>query len=324
MLLELEAKQKTMKIGRFCALLAFALFITFDGFAQNAVLNNSYVVHKDWDRQGVNQGMRFHLNLSVNDKKGQDVWCIIEMGYYDGDDIYYISCNIGNYKYNNHLAVSKKLTPTYDNSTWKDLDLFLPYKGFREAFGEKSIFGTITYCVKVIDSNGKVLLQEWQSAKRMRYTQHIAEASVCTVCKGTGNCFNCSGRGELYIGYYNPHYVTCNKCGGKGKCNYCSGSGKRKMGNDWYSSWDYNPNSSEYDAYQDYYEESYSNGGNYTEPESSGKITCPICHGTGKCSTCAGRGEKNYSDGTKYDCWDCHGSGTCSSCGGRGYRWNVP
>lgn len=315
-LLELEAEQKTMKIGRFCALLAFALFITFDGFAQNAVLNNSYVVHKDWDRQGVNQGMRFHLNLSVNDKKGQDVWCIIEMGYYDGDDIYYVSCNTGNYKYNNHLAVSKKLTPTYDNSTWKDLDLFLPYKGFREAFGEKTGSIMVTYCVKVIDSNGKVLLQEWQSTKRMWYTQNIVEEKVCYSCKGSGNCFNCSGRGGYYIGYYK----ICNKCGGNGRCKWCSGTGRVKIGKDWYSSGDYNPNSNEYDGYQDYYEESYSNGGNYTKPESSSKATCLGCHGTGKCSWCAGRGEyRNRYNGEMDDCSNCRGSGQCPVCHGKGY-----
>ena len=204
-LLELEAEQKTMKIVRFCALLAFALCFTFESFAQKAVLNSSYVVHKDWDRAGTNQGMRFHVNLSVSEKKGQDVWCIIEIGYYDGEKIYYVSRYSGNYTYNGHLAISTKLTPSYDNSTWNDLQLFLPYNEFHQVYGEKSGYLIITYCVKVIDSYGQVLLEDWQTTKRICYKQQIFEPSVCRLCNGTGICHMCNGRGGKYIRYYNSY-----------------------------------------------------------------------------------------------------------------------
>lgn len=46
-------------------------------------------------------------------------------------------------------------------------------------------------------------------------------------------------------------------------------------------------------------------------------FTCPNCHGSGKCSFCAGRGEKAYN-GIYYDCEICHGTGKCQSCYGRG------
>ena len=53
---------------------------------------------------------------------------------------------------------------------------------------------------------------------------------------------------------------------------------------------------------------------------SSHDITCPVCHGTGKCSTCAGRGWKKHDgySGSVYDCIICHGTGRCTSCYGRG------
>lgn len=318
-LLGLEAEQEIMKIGRFCALLAFALCFTFENYAQKAVLNNCYVVHKDWDRAGTNQGMRFHVNLSVSEKKGQDVWCIIEIGYYDGEKIYYVSRSGGNYTYNGHLAISTKLTPSYDNSTWNDLQLFLPYNEFHQVYGEKSGYLIITYCVKVIDSYGQVLLEDWQTTKRICYKQQIFEPTVCRFCNGTGICLNCNGRGGKYIQYYNS-YATCNHCLGTGKCHWCSGAGKKKGLSDWFYSYEYDPNANAYDKYPDYYEESNSHIGNYRDTESSSKTICPSCHGSGKCSWCAGRGEyRNRYDDELEDCSNCRGGGLCPVCHGKGY-----
>ena len=65
-------------------------------------------------------------------------------------------------------------------------------------------------------------------------------------------------------------------------------------------------------------------GGNYNSGGSSGGsrsdgYTCPTCHGTGRCTLCAGRGERRDNDGRLYDCIMCHGSGVCyGGCHGRG------
>ena len=51
---------------------------------------------------------------------------------------------------------------------------------------------------------------------------------------------------------------------------------------------------------------------------------CPDCYGNGKCSSCAGRGEKRYEgqygqpDGIM-DCPICHGTGRCQTCHGSGH-----
>ena len=55
-----------------------------------------------------------------------------------------------------------------------------------------------------------------------------------------------------------------------------------------------------------------------TQP-SSNYMECPVCNGTGKCRTCAGRGEyRNSQTNTLYDCGVCRGGGKCQVCYGRG------
>ena len=44
--------------------------------------------------------------------------------------------------------------------------------------------------------------------------------------------------------------------------------------------------------------------------------SCPNCHGTGRCTMCAGRGEWRGNDGKYFDCSICHGGGQCPSCHG--------
>ena len=47
---------------------------------------------------------------------------------------------------------------------------------------------------------------------------------------------------------------------------------------------------------------------------------CPSCHGTGKCTHCAGRGWKRRTyDGVVDDCVGCDGTGRCGVCHGKGY-----
>lgn len=55
---------------------------------------------------------------------------------------------------------------------------------------------------------------------------------------------------------------------------------------------------------------------NNTNTRSS--INCPVCHGTGRCRMCAGRGEWQGNDGEYIDCRMCHGGGQCSNCHGSG------
>lgn len=61
----------------------------------------------------------------------------------------------------------------------------------------------------------------------------------------------------------------------------------------------------------------YNNGGNNQQQNN----TCVSCHGDGKCSSCAGRGQKqNMYNHQYYDCTICRGSGKCQHCYGLGWR----
>ena len=66
-----------------------------------------------------------------------------------------------------------------------------------------------------------------------------------------------------------------------------------------------------------------STGGGYSGGSNSGTI-CANCHGSGRCTYCAGRGERRYEGNYGYsggimECSQCHGSGTCPYCHGRGH-----
>ena len=60
------------------------------------------------------------------------------------------------------------------------------------------------------------------------------------------------------------------------------------------------------------------NNGNNSRSSNSDQLTCPSCHGSGKCTGCAGRGEYRLN-GTLSDCAICNGRGTCRGCYGKGW-----
>ena len=66
-----------------------------------------------------------------------------------------------------------------------------------------------------------------------------------------------------------------------------------------------------------------SSGSEGSKPNTRDYHVCWNCHGSGKCSACAGRGERRYEGnygqpGSIMDCTFCHGSGRCQVCYGRG------
>ena len=62
-----------------------------------------------------------------------------------------------------------------------------------------------------------------------------------------------------------------------------------------------------------------SNGGIPTDH--LGRLQCQSCHGSGRCSSCAGRGyTRPIGSRSDIDCTFCSGSGQCRACFGRGYR----
>jgi hypothetical protein len=55
----------------------------------------------------------------------------------------------------------------------------------------------------------------------------MTEEKKCTICKGTGKCRHCHGRGTVmkHVGATNQRCLDCN---GSGKCPACKGEGTEK------------------------------------------------------------------------------------------------
>lgn len=71
------------------------------------------------------KGMRMTVNFTVTGMKGMDSYLAIHIQTRDGDPI---PANPGDYRdVNGNLAVFQTLRPDYDETLYKDLELFLPY-----------------------------------------------------------------------------------------------------------------------------------------------------------------------------------------------------
>lgn len=72
---------------------------------------------------------------------------------------------------------------------------------------------------------------------------------------------------------------------------------------------------------------SYNNGGGTSNSSGSTQqshgtrevtITCPVCHSTGNCQTCLGRGWRTLNDNSTQKCPTCNGNKVCWKCNGTG------
>lgn len=168
----------------------------------------------------------------------------------------------------------------------------------------------------------EVIIYQNASGKKSR---HI---SICHFCNGkpnTQSCLFCMGKGFTGVNFPMPcnechqtgfHCGICNDIGYTDDIWVCDANGKLLTinGEPVHDS----SNNSNYGVSTGTSSHTSSDVPQYNID--SEKKECPNCHGTGKCTYCAGRGEyRNRYNDLKYDCEECHGSGVCRICHGR--RW---
>lgn len=148
---------------------------------------------------------------------------------------------------------------------------------------------------------------------------NCSEKMTCPLCNGTnvvvgsGQSMKCpickNGKiTEKQLKKITKPDMPCGFCGGTGFgfgggiCTFCMGRGKTSF----------------LDFNRSLFGQTPSSSHSHNPFEGRDFSKCPICHGTGRCDYCAGRGWKLYDDGTPYDCSFCHGTGKCQTCYGSG------
>lgn len=162
------------------------------------------------------------------------------------------------------------------------------------------------------------------------------EAVTCSTCGGTGRivCVMCGGSGMTYT-MFGPTY--CFSCGGARSmyCYSCNGAGKIYIPvytpdysgytggyTGGYTSTYVPETTSSYESHEDHSHSSSS----YEYENRYGDKDCPSCLGSGKCSTCNGKGWYDNPFGSGHlDCPNCaHGKpGVCGKCLGKGTVYGL-
>lgn len=324
----MDKLQKT--IGLFITLIACVLPYTY---SQTAKIKN--VTYRHDVNRGEKMGMEIYVSFSVHGMKGKKV--NVAVFFYDTNK-HSMTAYHNDYKNSSgHLCTWKysNLIP-YENAAFDDYVLFIPYDAMDLKTGEHSYF----LLADIRNSHDEVLassgyrkfktenLWEWVyrntngTYKKKRISK---EGSIVTLEQGKcwhctdGLCSRCHGTGGFYT---MAGHSICGTCSGKKVCLYCGGT-KFTL-----KQYTYNPVTGIgvlVDFHLKTVTSSISNGSDYKSnsrdsysiPKTTVDDSCPNCHGNGKCTGCAGRGEYKR-DGRYYDCPICNGTGRCQSCYGSG------
>lgn len=268
---------------------AFWIMITnMPSYAQTAVIQNFFL--QTGVKKGNQNGILSKFDFTVTGLKG-------------------ITGRIGIVLKNNqgkiHFLTEQEFTPIYDSSQYSDYEIFVSYDDLYKKL--HNFLGTLTL---------SIIIRKKTDSKTIAYKDYSSDIFLnllkCTICLANkGVCSFCSGTGKIVISYYMPP-TMCTSCCGSGVCVYCNGKGYTisccKV-----TELPVTPNINIGDGNFNYKER------DHKQQYDDGKITCPTCHGSGRCSFCGGRGEKLYN-GLYYECEMCHGTGHCyGRCAGRGY-----
>lgn len=245
-----------------CFVLFVCLAFSLNAFAQSAVINNKWLEH-NVTKDGV-KGMIIHVDFNVKNMKGQQ-----------GKVLVYFECPKGTglddtngslRTTDGKVCVSKKFTPSYDNSHYNDFKIFMPIDEIHMKKGEFTYYCDIriqdlssrkflngeTYLSFVGTSQG----ESGGNAKKTNQSQTWREElgygmfainqgnpngvrqrtiwQTCSVCRGSTLCANCHGTRICSLcsgrgGIVTAGYGTyipCSLCGQSGRCSICHGTGK--------------------------------------------------------------------------------------------------
>lgn len=246
-------------------LVSLIMFVLTAGFvlAQSAKIEKIWVDHNASENN--RSGMRIHVKINVYGLKNQKIE--VAAAFYNGDNP--IKCYTDGYKTSSNTMESYNYsTPSYENSTYNDYQLFMPYYVFNNS-NMKS--GTYRFFVAIlIVSNWKqIATSDWQS---FTYTSS-SNNNVVNNNYNSNRFANGRVAGEKWTEYHNGNKVSieqksdgsvyaieywrlnCTMCNQSGRCSNCNGSGY-------------------YFIYNQY-------------------VQC-ICNG-GKCNLCGGKGYKEYT-----------------------------
>lgn len=110
-----------------------------------ATIENVWVDHNAWN--GMVKGMKIHIKLRVAGYKGRTVkYCVF---FYQSDN----TTKLVN-MYGNHISQSTTSTSDYDDCTWNDWWIFVPYTNI---FGARNATGRYSFDVEIQKTDGSLM-----------------------------------------------------------------------------------------------------------------------------------------------------------------------
>ena len=111
----------------------------------SASIENVWVDHNAWN--GMVKGMKIHIKLRVSGYKGRQVkYCVF---FYQSDN----TTKLVN-MYGSHISQSATSTSDYEDCTWNDWWIFVPYANI---FGARNATGRYSFDVEIQTSSGSLL-----------------------------------------------------------------------------------------------------------------------------------------------------------------------
>lgn len=310
-------------------LCVFALLTIGGVYAQSVVINNKWLEHNVTE-DGV-KGMKIHVDFNIKGMKGKKGKVLVYFEYPKGTGIKDLNgryCTTGG-----KVCTSSTFTPGYDNSHYRDFEVFIPIDEIHMKKGKFTYYCDIR--IQDLTSrkflNGKTYLSFTGTSQGDNGGNHYANNSNRNNNSSEQTWREELGYGMFAINHGDPNgvrqrtiYRACSACGGTTQCGNCYGlkmcpicGGQGGIITAGY--------------------------GNFIPCLACDRGRCGVCHGTGKCA-CANYDYPGYMPGSTlvigpngeviYNSYDDGSSsvsssrsssssssrGSCSKCGGRRYE----